>query len=261
MELGIANRTTNNLTHEIEWAARHGFAYVDIRVEAPGAALGSTDWESIRKQLEDNNLEAVCRVAGYLPLNNPSPAVRTAAVNEARRSIDAAQISGASVVTVPFVGWPPYLSDQEGYRYWQQMLDILIRHAADQSIDIALENSHHNQHQLKFFREIFHRVPKLRLTYDIGNANVKTTAMNPSRDYLFALADRLIHVQLSDNDGQTPLHLLPGSPSHGGINLKRELSTLHSFGYDGRITLTFGGDRRWLTEFALQFPAMWNATT
>src|SRR5690606_29940757 len=102
--------------------------------------------------------------------------------------------------------------------YYRQMYDILIRHGANQEVAVALENRPDNRHQLKHFREIFHRLPDLKLLFDIGHGNIKT-AKSMTRDYLFALSDRLVHVHLSDNAGQEDDHLPIGAPKQGGIDL------------------------------------------
>ena len=83
------------------------------------------------------------------------------------------------------------------------------------------------------------------MTLDIAHTNVNT--VRPlTRDYGFALADRLTHVHLSDNDGASDGHLPLGAPASGGLDLLHELRALRSFRYDGTMTLQVYGDRRWL---------------
>jgi sugar phosphate isomerase/epimerase len=194
-------------------------------------------------------LGVVCQAAPYHPVENPSPLVRQAALDELRRTVDAAAILGAHLCTTHFRGWPSHLSDAEGYDYYRQMYDILIRHAASQNVAIALQNSVENRHQLKHFREIFHRLPDLKLTFDIGHGKIRT-AKSMTRDYLFALSDRLAHIHLSDNDGEGDDHLPIGAPKTGGLDLGHELRGLRSFRYEAGITLQVFGDRRWLLASA-----------
>ena len=252
MQLGVMTNPRATVFDEIGWIAAHGFEYVDLLLEAPCAALESTDWATVGRAIEDAGIDIVCQVAHYLPLNNPSPLVRQAAMDEVRRSIDVAHKLGAELVTLTFQGWPAHLPEKVGYEFTSQLLSVLIKHGQASNVSLALENSPQNQHQLKHFREIFHRQPALKLTYDIGHANVLTTAKHTTRDYLFALSQHLAHVHLSDNDGLTDGHLLPGTPSSGGIDFAWEFRTLASFGYDQRITLEIGGDRRWLLQLATE---------
>ena len=121
---------------------------------------------------------------------------------------------------------------------------------------VALENSPNNSHQLKYFREIFHRLPALKLVYNIAHGNLQTV-QSMTREYLFALADRLVHVRISDNDGLTNAHLPFGAPAAGGINLQHELRILRSFRYDGSIALEITGERRWLTVSGEMLHELW----
>jgi sugar phosphate isomerase/epimerase len=258
MRLGVMNDPRRPLLEEIKWIAAHHFEYIDLTLEAPAAALESTNWRDVRRAIDDSGLAVICHTAPYLPIDNPSPLVRQAALDELRRSIDAAAILGAPLCTTHFMGWPAHLSEAEGYDYYRQMFEILIRHGASQGVAIALENSIDNRHQLKHFREIFHRLPELKLLFDIAHGKVKT-AKSMTRDYLFALGDRLAHVHISDNDGQGDDHLPIGAPKSGGIDLGHELRGLRSFRYDGGITVEVFGDRRWLIASADLIREKWAA--
>lgn len=258
MKIGAMNNPQSTLTDEIEWIAQNGFDFIDLALEAPEAALESTKWKEIGSLLKETELAAICRAPTYLPLNNPSPLVRQAAFDELRRAIDAAQIVGATYCTILFAGWPDYFSEKEGYTFTQQMLSLLQKHGQERNIQIALENSPINQHQLKYFREIFHRLPDLRLSYDIGNGNVQTVAPSTTREYLFALSSQLAHVRISDNDGSANSYLPLGAAASGGIDLPRELRTLRSFQYESTITVQVRGDRRWLLGSAELMRELWS---
>ncbi len=256
MRLGAMNNPRNSLLDEIKWIATHGFDYIDVTLEAPAAALESTDWPAVRAAIADHGLDVVCHAAPYYPIDNPSPLVRQAALDELRRTIDAAAVLGATLCTTHFLGWPAYLHEAEGYEYYRQMYTILLRHGAERNVAVALENSPNNRHQLKYFREIFHRLPELKLLYDIGHGNI-SSAKSMTRDYLFALADRIAHVHISDNAGQADDHLPIGAPKQGGIDLAYVLRTLRSFRYDAGITVEVFGDRRWLLASADLIREQW----
>lgn len=257
MKLGAMTRPAHTLATEITWIGQNGFDFVDLCIEAPGAALEKTDWRAVGQQLRAAGLGVVCQVAAYLPTDNPSPLVRQAALDEVRRSIDAAHLAGAALCTTHFHGWPAHLSEQEGYEYIRQLYLVLLKHGAERGVQVALENSPRNLHQLKYFRQIFHRLPELKLTYNIGYSNINTNATGQTREYLFSFADRLAHVRLSDNDGAADQRLPPGAASRGGIDPAHELRTLRTFGYDGCITLQIDGDRRWLLASAAWVCELW----
>jgi sugar phosphate isomerase/epimerase len=259
MRIGAMNDPRRPLLEEIEWIASNGFDYIDLTLEAPGAALETTNWKDVSDALEQSGLGVICHAAPYFPIENPSPLVRQAALDELRRCIDATHILKASLCTTHFRGWPAHLSDAAGYDYYRQMYEILVQHGAAQGVSVALENSTENRHQLKYFREIFHRVPGLKLLFDIGHGNINTPK-SITRDYLFALADRLAHIHISDNDGQGDDHLAIGAPKQGTIDLAHELRALHAFRYDAGITVEVFGDRRWLIASADILRVQWEQT-
>lgn len=256
MQLGAMNNPRSDLFKEIQWISKNDFDYIDLTIEAPAAALDTTDWNAVGQAIQDAGLAVICHTAPYLPINNPSPLVRKAALDELRRSIDAAQIVGARLCTIHFLGWPSYLTDADGYEYYRQMLEILVHHGQERDVAVAMENGTHNKHQHKYFREIFHRVPDLKLLFDIGHGNIGT-ARSMTSEYFFSLADRVAHIHLSDNNGQEDQHLPFGAPKSGGINLLKELRVLRSFKYDGSITLEVFGDRRWLLASAELVRELW----
>lgn len=245
MLFGMMNNPRAPILTEIARAAQMGFDFLELTIEAPGAAPESTDWPAVRAALTDQGLRVVAHAAPYLPLNNPSPVVRQAALDELRRCLDIAHLIGAPFCTTHFVGWPGFLTEEVGYEYYKQAYLLLLRHGAAQGVEVTLENSPDNRHQLKYFREIFFRLPELKLTFDIGHGNVNT-ARSMTRDYLFALADRLVHVHISDNDGAADDHLPFGAPRQGAIKLKHELQMLRDFRFDGTLTLEIFGHERWL---------------
>lgn len=249
MKLGAMNNPRMNLMKEIENFAGMGFNFIDLTIEAPGAAPDGHDWQVVRTAIADCGLGVVAHAAPYLPIQNPSPLVRQAAIDELRRCIDVAQLLGAPFCTTHFLGWPSFLEEEQGYEYYRQAYTILLKHGKERGVAVTLENNPDNKHQLKHFREIFFRLPELKLTFDIGHGNVKT-ARSMTRDYLFALNDRLAHVHMSDNDGEGDDHLPFGAPKRGAINLMHELRGLKDFHYDGTITLEVFGHARWLQASA-----------
>jgi sugar phosphate isomerase/epimerase len=245
MRIAKMNNPRRPLLDEIARAAEQGFDALDLTAEPPGAALEQTDWRAVAAAIADAGLDVVLHASPFLPVTNPSPLVRQAALDELRRTVDAAQIVGAPFVTTHFAHWPAWMADADGYESYRQLYTILCRHGEERGIAITMENSPDNHHQLKHFREICARVPQLRMTLDIAHTNVNT--VRPlTRDYCFALADRLAHVHLCDNDGTSDGHLPLGAPMRGGLDVLHELRALRSFRYDAIITLEIFGDERWL---------------
>lgn len=258
MELGLVTNPNRPLVAEMRWLADHGLAVMDLTLETPHAAPEGVKWSELKAVIAEHNLRVVCGSATYLPLENPAPLVRQAALDEVRRAIDVATVLDARLCTVRFRGWPLHFDEATGYEYYRQLFGVLIKHGQERGVAVALENRPENQHQLKWFREIFHRLPNLKLVYHMGHGNVGTL-QSMTREYLFALADRLAHVRISDNDGECNRYLPLGAPASGGLDFRRDLQTLRSFRYEGTIALQIDGDRRWAAGSADLFRELWAA--
>lgn len=245
MRFGSMNNPTRSLEDELDRIADLGFDYVDLTIEEPEAGPHRPDWTDIRQRIQDLDLGVVAHTGPYLPIENPSASVRASAYAELRSSIDVAAFLGASVCTMHFRMWPGYLPFEDGVAMYAEELGALADYGVSKKVQVAMENSPHNLHQLRPFREIMHRIPRLKLLYDIGHGNIDTPKPL-TRDYLFDLRDRLVHVHYSDNDGQGDDHLPPGAPKRGGLNIRQEFGHLRSFRYDGTVTLEVFGDAVWL---------------
>jgi len=259
MQLGIRTNPLNKLISEIERAKRLGFAYVDIDLAAPRASLEGTPWNEIRSALDHHELGATCHAATYLPWISPSPIVRQAALDELRRSIDAAQILGAPLLHFELVSWPDWMEEQEGCLLYHQLAEILMRHGGERGVAVALANGTDNTHMLKFMRSIFARTPGLRFALHVGYLNIRTRR-SLTREFLFALGDRVACAILSDNDGTADQRLAFGAPASGGINLKQEVRDLKSFGFNGRVILDIGSDDGLIALSAERIRTVWETT-
>ncbi len=251
MQFGAMNNPQEPVVEQAVQFAAMGFDYIDLTVEEPCAGPHTTDWSQVRERVDSLGLGVVAHTGPYLPIENPSRRVREAAYGELRTSVDIAAFMGAKVCTMHFRAWPAYQSFASGVSMYQEELGALVAYGLSKGVHVAIENSPHNLHQLKPMREILHRIPDLKLLYDIGHGNVNTPK-SLTRDYLFDLRERLVHVHLSDNDGTGDDHLPPGTPKSGGLNLLQEIQTLQNFNYDETLTLEIFGQRMWL-QATLEF--------
>lgn len=257
MKIGAMTNPQRELLDEIRQIAAGGFDYVDITLEAPKAEPGQIDPPAVRRLLDELGIGVICHAAPYLPVHNPSALVRRAALDELRRSLDAAAGLGARLLTTHFMGFPGFWPEASGYELYAQLYGLLCGEAAQRGLLVAMENSNRNAHQLKHFREVFARCPDLYLLLDAGHANIDVPK-NQTREYLFALADRLAHVHISDNDGTADQHLPLGAPAKGGISWRRVAADLKSFGYDGTVTLeVFAPDRSFRQDSAARWRVWW----
>lgn len=257
MKIGAMTNPQRDLDDEIRQIAKQGFDYADITIEAPKAEAQQIDVQAIKTLLHDLGLGVICHAAPYLPIHNPSALVRRAALDELRRALDAAAGLGARLLTTHYMGFPRFWPDVAGYEMYAQLYQRLCAEGAERNVLVAMENHPENRDQLKHFREIFARCPDLYLLLDIGHTNIdvqKTLA----REYLFALADRLAHVHVSDNDGTADQHLPLGAPARGGISWRKAVADLKSFRYDGTVTLeVFANDRQYRQDSRERWLSWW----
>ena len=75
---------------------------------------------------------------------------------------------GARLLTTHYMGFPAFWPEATGYDLYAQLYRLLCGEAAQRGVLVAMENSNHNAHQLKHFREIFARCPDLYLLLDVG---------------------------------------------------------------------------------------------
>jgi sugar phosphate isomerase/epimerase len=104
------------------------------------------------------------------------------------------------------------------------------------------------------FIPIFKQFPNLKLTLDIGHANIGSKFDKRNLEFINKLGDRIGHVHASDNFGKDDNHLPIGA---GVINFKKIIKRLKKIGYDDTVTLEiFSKDREYLRISRENFDAM-----
>ncbi|MEZ4638458.1 MAG: hypothetical protein R2856_26475 [Caldilineaceae bacterium] len=94
MRIGAMNDPERNVFEEIRWFGENGFDYIDLTIEAPATATGRRRGRRWRRRSRCRARCGVPHGAPYLPIDNPSPLVRQAALDScavrwARRIVEA----------------------------------------------------------------------------------------------------------------------------------------------------------------------------
>jgi len=114
------------------------------------------------------------------------------------------------------------------------VLEKIVEYGIENSVDINLENLSENPEDLD---AVFHEVPSLGLTLDVGHANLDSP-VNKSFEIIERLGKMIRHVHFHDNFGgpskNHDLHLPIGD---GVVDFVGVMRTLRSIGYDGTITM------------------------
>ena len=115
MKLGAMTNPQRELPDELRQIAAEGFDFADITLEAPRAEPQQIDVTATRRLLDELGIGVVCHAAPYLPVHNPAPLVRRAALDELRRSLDVAASLGARLLTTHYMGFPGFWPEAAGY--------------------------------------------------------------------------------------------------------------------------------------------------
>ena len=200
-------------------------------------------YKKVRKELD--NLGLKCTVVTIVtPEANPiSPdaAVRQAAVDRLRTTIDCCQALGAENMLGPFhsplavfSGVPP--TEDEKLRA-ADVLRKAAEHAAKAKVQLCIE--YLNRFECYFLTTAADAValcqrvnhPSFKTMYDTFHAHIEEK--DPA-EALRACADVLVHIHLSENDRSTP--------GAGQIAWDETFAGLDEIGYDGWIVIEAFGD-------------------
>jgi len=175
------------------------------------------------------------RNAGDNPIS-PSPAVRAAAVDAMRRTLDCCRAAGATILCGPthsaigeFTGSGPTPDEfQRGVDTMRQVAE----HAAAAGVTIAVEylNRFENYfltsvaETVRFIEAVGH--PRVRMMYDTFHANIEEKDVSAA---IRAAAPHTVLVHVSENDRS-----IPGS---GHVQWQETFDTLQAVEYDGWLVV------------------------
>jgi sugar phosphate isomerase/epimerase len=257
MRLGAMNHPGRDPVREIEAFAALGFDFIDLTLEPPRASSWLVDEEEIAAALSRHGLDIVGHTAYYLPVASPFPRLRRVAAEELKRCAALFAHLGARFMNVhPFPHVPFARREEKAQAHIEVFTDV-ARACADLGLRLMVENDPQLFNSVAQFAPLFDAVPELGLHWDIGHANLRTHE-NTTGAVVAAFRDRLCHVHISDNKGDTAdLHLPIGV---GDINWKRELGHLKRSGYDGTVTIeAFAPDRDYLAFARRKVRDLWDS--
>lgn len=260
MKIGAMTNPREELIPQLVWLGEQGFDFADLAIEPPKADAPDVAPALVRQALDRHGLGVIVHTSPYLPLDNPSRKVQEAALAELLRALELASDLRAPLLTVHYLGAPSFFSIEDTVIWYAGLLTALCNAAQGLGIAVALENSPHNKDQLKILRDLFRRVPALRLLLDVAHANLGVVK-NLTEEYLWDtdLSPRLAHLHLSDNDGQSDQHA-PLGAARGGIEWPKIAASLRKRAYEGTITLeVFSPDRDYLLISRDKWKVWWNA--
>jgi sugar phosphate isomerase/epimerase len=257
MLIGAMNHPQRDVIAEIREIARLGLEFVDLTIEPPAAASWKVNRVAIRDELHRHSLPVVGHTAFYLPLASPFEEIRSAAVLELHRCIEAFAEIGVKWMNI-HPDHPPPMHDWS-FCIAQNLRSLreLMIDAKDHGIGLMIENIPGNFNSVKQLRDLLDPMPELGLHLDIGHCNL-LVEHSTADELIQTYGDRLRHVHLHDNKGGgADLHLPLGT---GNVDVARAVRVLKNIGYDGTITLeVFSPDSQYLVHSRDVLRRIWDS--
>lgn len=235
MRCGRMNNPSGHLNKEIALTASLGFSYLELTLEPPKARSDRLRVGQVRRELQAAELGVIGHTAFYLPICDPFPVVRQAAVDQLRADLDFFAALGCPLCTIhAHAGVAGAFSEADRLKLLCESFAALTEHGDQVGVTVLLENLKGftgDPERLKQY--LFDPLPTLGLTLDVAHAGLGV-AKNRTPRFLELLADRLRHVHISDNDTITDLHQPLGTCR---LPLKKLVQQVRATGFDAGFTL------------------------
>lgn len=207
-------------------------------VEVPIFDTNPSHWESWRKKLDELELDRVA-----VTINGPDhhqisadPSMRQKTLERNKQALECAQVLGSSLLTGPYHSalgvFTGSKSTADENSWAAENLFALAEHAKALNITLGLEYLNRFESYLVSCTDeliaLVDRVnhPNCKLMFDSFHANIEETKLG---DAIRKMGDRLVHVQLSENNR--------GTLGSGHVDFKDILTALEDINYQGMISI------------------------
>ena len=261
MLFGATNFPAKPVLEELASAAEMGFDYLELSMDPPRAhhEVVRKERKALVQALERAKMKLTCHLPIFVNPADPTPSLREASLNEMLESLAvAADLKPLKVVIHPstFRGPSLWAIDQLS-RYARKSFEAIVQKADDLGLCLCLENLFPALNSLADpddFIDVFNRFPTLKMTLDIGHANIRSGKGCKSVDFIERFSDRICHIHASDNFGKGDDHLPIGT---GTVDYPRIVTALKGIGYQETVTFeVFSRDRDYVRISKEKFAAM-----
>jgi sugar phosphate isomerase/epimerase len=249
MRYGAMNFPVKKVRDEIEQFAALGFNFLELTLDPPEAhyRIVLAQKNDVLKDLKTFNMGLICHLPTFVYTADLTERIRRASLQEMVRSLQTARELGSEKVVVH----PGYIGGMGAFvmdisrRYALESLAAISQKADELGIVLCLENMF--PRYLSFvepedFKPVFEQFPRLKLTLDIGHANIDDSGGDRTIRFLRMFSHKLGHIHMSDNKGKRDDHQSVGK---GNIQFERIVQALKAAGYDDTITFEiFTKDRK-----------------
>jgi sugar phosphate isomerase/epimerase len=241
-KFGAMTSIYGNILNEIEEFGRLGFDFVEFSLEEPIIMpdFFSKNKERILNLLEKYDMFAVAHAPLFTVLATNFKEVK-AGWNEVIESyikntsvLKVSKMNFHTFHLVPISKYVPENVEKKFLLGFVKSLRELVELGKKYMMDVVVENAIKisGYSEARHFRYLTDKVPCLGMSLDVGHAFVKG-GMKNIENYVKLLGNRIEHVHMHDNHGESDEHLPIGK---GKINWKQVVKLLKEINYDKTIT-------------------------
>jgi sugar phosphate isomerase/epimerase len=262
MKYGAMNFPIKPILNEIAEIGEMGFDYVELTMDPPEATPQKivAEKKSILSLLARYGMGITAHLPTFLHAADLYESMRKASLHENFDAMEAAAELGITKMALHpgyVTGLGRYVLDKVK-DHAMESIELILKKANSLNITLCIENMFPQNRFLSKpaeFQEVFDAFPEIRLTLDIGHANLG--GKNKSSEFIRLYGYRIGHVHACDNFGREDSHLPIGA---GLIDFERILVELKDTQYDDTLTLeVFSKDRDYVKISRDKMKKMWEA--
>lgn len=263
MKYGAMNFPIKPLLKEMEEIGEMGFDYVELTMDPPEATPQKilAQKRSIRGILDRYGMGIVGHLPTFVWPSDLYESLRRVSLQENFDALEAGSELGIEKMVLHpglITGLGKLLLDR-AKGYGMEAIETILKKAITLNVTLCIENMFPQAHFLSQppeFQPVFDAFPELRLTLDIGHANLGG-GKNRSSEFIQRYGHRIGHVHANDNFGKEDNHLPIGA---GIVDFEKVLRELREAQYDETITVeVFSRDRDYLKISKEKIKRMWEA--
>jgi sugar phosphate isomerase/epimerase len=251
MKYGAMNFPIRPVLDEIAEISSLGFDYVELTMDPPNAhhSLIRKQRKEIRRVLKDLSLGLICHLPTFVFTADLTEGIREASVREVLDALSTAvELDPQAIVLHPgYIGGLGPLVMDRSIGFAQDSFDRIFNKVNELGVSLCLENMfprYPGWIEPDDFLPMINRYRDLKLTLDIGHANIESKNGKRILNFINTFSERIGHVHASDNFGKEDNHLPIGA---GIIDFRKIAAALKKIRYDGTITCeVFSREKRYL---------------
>lgn len=246
---------------EIEEIGEMGFDYVELTMDPPEATPKKilAQKKSIQAFLGHYQLGIMGHLPTFVSTSDLYESLREASLQETVKALEAAAELGIQKVVLHpgyVTGMGKFLPER-AKRYGMESIEAVLKKANRLGLTLCIENMFPQAQFLSKpheFEEVFEAFPEIRLTLDLGHANLGGDR-NRALEFIQRFGYRIGHIHVNDNFGREDSHLPVGA---GTIDFEKIIRTLKETPFDETMTLeVFSKDRDYLKISKEKIKRMW----